>query len=65
MEADVLDTAGLRGAEANEETARAATARMMMVVRLMVNARVFVWSAGFIPIVRFGRLMYLMDVRGS
>lgn len=62
MEADVLDTAGLSGAEVSEETARAATVRMMMAVRLMVDARVFVCSVGFIPTVHFGRFLYLMGM---
>ena len=49
MEADVLDTAGLRGAEVREEIAgrvAAITARRMMVVRSMVNGRICVRSVG-------------------
>jgi hypothetical protein len=61
MEADVLEMAGLRGADASDETARAARARMVMAVRSIVNMRVCVWSVGLSLIVRLVLVIYLME----
>ena len=63
--ADVLDTAGRRGAEARDETARAATARMVMAVRSRVNAMVCVRSVGVLPVVHPSPSDVIDGLRGS
>ena len=64
MEPDILETAGLRGAEVREKIAgRAAakTARRMMAVASTVNATVSAWSVGLLRIVPLVLVMYSME----
>jgi hypothetical protein len=65
IEADVLDTAGLTGAEVREEIrAAAVTARRMMVaVRSMINASVSVSVLGPLLIIRLAPAMCWEELR--
>lgn len=66
IEAEVLETAGLIGAEAKEEIrAAAVTARRMMVaVRSMINARVSVSVLGPLLIIRLALAMCWIEFGG-